>query len=391
MHSHRDAAALRLAGSDWLTAIPVGRTDTDSITTAAQTVTGALDGTGPAGLMHNTGVAIPCPLDYLDLEDLHRQLEINLVGNWRCLRPSCRSTALAAVERRRQLPGRQADRTLRRGLQRRQHRVEPSAMRCRWSRRRVDGSPAREEGTHVRGAWDAARYDRLADPQERWGTGVVERLGDHDHVLDAGCGSGRVTEQILRRYPDTRVVALDSSPEMLFEARRRLAPWRDRVAFIQADLAAPLPPSGPFDAVLSTAVFHWIRDHANLFQSVASVLRPGGRLVAQWGGSGNIDSVLGAMREAGLPTDRWTFPTEAETVQRMRRAGFADVRVWAHPDPATFATRQELEEYLETVVLFDALAPLSADHRRQAITTVADNLPGLAVDYVRIDADATLG
>jgi trans-aconitate 2-methyltransferase len=243
----------------------------------------------------------------------------------------------------------------------------------------------------VSGTWDAARYDRLADPQERWGAGVVNRLGRADHVLDAGCGSGRVTEQVLRRLPEARVVAVDSSPEMLHEARRRLAPWRERVTFVQADLGAPLPDVGPVDVVFSTAVFHWVRDHDALFRSLASILRPGGRLVAQWGGPGNLTSVLAGMRAAGLPNDRWTFATEEETAARLRGAGFTDVRVWSHPDPAVFATREQLEQFLETVILFEALAPLSPRDRRQAITHVADRLPGSSIDYVRIDADATLG
>ena len=143
--------------------------------------------------------------------------------------------------------------------------------------------------------------------------------------------------------------------------------------------------------MFSTAVFHWIRDHDSLFRSLASVLRPGGRLVAQWGGHGNIASVLAGMRAAGLPTDRWTFATEGETAARLRRAGFTDVRVWSRPDPAVFDTRHRLEQFLETVVLLEALAPLSAEHRRQAITQVADRLPELKIDYVRLNADAALG
>src|SRR4029077_11451509 len=73
--------------------------------------------------------------------------------------------------------------------------------------------------------WDAASYDRIAEPQTRWGTVVLDRLplrGD-ERVLDAGCGSGRVTERLLERLPDGRVVALDGSPSMIAEARRRLA------------------------------------------------------------------------------------------------------------------------------------------------------------------------
>jgi trans-aconitate 2-methyltransferase len=185
-------------------------------------------------------------------------------------------------------------------------------------------------------------------------------------------------------------VALDKSPEMLAEARRRLASWRDRLSFVEADLAGPLPDVGPFGVIFSTAVFHWIRDHDALFRSLASMLRPGGRLVAQWGGTGNIASVLAAMRTVGLPTDRWTLATEEQTVERLGRAGFRDVEVWSHPDPAVFDTRAQVERYLETVVLFEALDQLHAESRRQVITQVAERLPESTIDYVRINVDATL-
>ena len=75
--------------------------------------------------------------------------------------------------------------------------------------------------------WDAATYDRIADPMTRWGADVLGRLplrGD-ETVLDAGCGSGRVTEQLLARLPAGRVMALDGSPAMIEAARERLAPF----------------------------------------------------------------------------------------------------------------------------------------------------------------------
>lgn len=73
------------------------------------------------------------------------------------------------------------------------------------------------------GDWNATKYDRVADPQTRWGAEVLERLplaGD-ETVLDAGCGTGRVTELLLARLPRGRVVALDFSSAMLAQARGR--------------------------------------------------------------------------------------------------------------------------------------------------------------------------
>jgi len=99
--------------------------------------------------------------------------------------------------------------------------------------------------------WDGATYDRIADPQARWGSVVLDRLplrGD-ETVLDAGCGTGRVTEQLIGRLPAGRVIAADAAPSMLVEARRRLARFGDRVQFVECDLGRPLPVDGTVDAV----------------------------------------------------------------------------------------------------------------------------------------------
>ncbi|HEV3496600.1 MAG TPA: class I SAM-dependent methyltransferase, partial [Actinomycetes bacterium] len=141
--------------------------------------------------------------------------------------------------------------------------------------------------------WDGATYDRIADPMARWGSAVLDRLplAGGETVLDAGCGSGRVTEELLERLPGGRVIAADAAPSMLVEARRRLARFGDRVTFVECDLGQPLRIEGPVDAVLSTATFHWVPDHDALFRNLAAVLRPAGILVAQCGGVGNIASV----------------------------------------------------------------------------------------------------
>src|SRR4051794_5240033 len=127
----------------------------------------------------------------------------------------------------------------------------------------------------------------------RWGATVLDRLpleGD-ERVLDAGCGSGRVTELLAARLPHGRVVALDGSPSMVEAAKERLASFGDRIEYVVADLGQPLPVDGLVHAVVSTATFHWVPDHDALFANLARVLAPGGRLVAQCGGVGNIASI----------------------------------------------------------------------------------------------------
>src|SRR3981081_3877322 len=116
--------------------------------------------------------------------------------------------------------------------------------------------------------WDASRYHRVAQPHAAWGASVLERLelsGD-GVVLDAGCGSGRVTAQLLERLPRGRVIAADSSPAMLDAARTTLSAFADQVTFLQTDLLAiDTHLQERVDVVFSTAVFHWIADHPRLF------------------------------------------------------------------------------------------------------------------------------
>jgi trans-aconitate 2-methyltransferase len=236
--------------------------------------------------------------------------------------------------------------------------------------------------------WDAATYDRVAEPMTRWGAVVVGRLplrGD-ETVLDAGCGSGRVTELLLERLPNGRVVALDGSPSMIDQARVRLARFGDRVEYVVADLGDPLPLSGPLDAILSTATFHWVPDHDALFRNLAAVLRPGGRLMAQCGGAGNIASVRRVLAATG---DGWLgashFETPEATTERLAAAGFEDVECWLAEEPTDFAPGEPLETYLRTVILGAHLERLPEGERDAFVRLVAERLPAPRIDYVRLN------
>jgi len=245
--------------------------------------------------------------------------------------------------------------------------------------------------------WDAATYDRVANPHERWGRGVVGWLtlrGD-ERVLDAGCGSGRVTAQVLERLPRGRVIAVDASPSMLAEAGRRLATDRDRVELLLADLREPLPLAQPVDAILSTAAFHWVPDHGRLYRNLAAVLRPGGQLAAQYGGAGNIATVAAAVREL-KPKFKlgdgwegpWTFATAEATRGYIEAAGFVEVEAWLHEEPTPLEPGEPLEAYLETVVLGSHLERLPEAERRPFVHAVASRLLKPELDYVRLNVSA---
>jgi trans-aconitate 2-methyltransferase len=242
--------------------------------------------------------------------------------------------------------------------------------------------------------WDASTYDRVADPQTRWGSEVLERLplvGD-ETVLDAGCGTGRVTELVLERVPRGRVIALDASRAMVEEARRRLTRFDGQVDFVVADLGRPftLPGGGPVDAILSTATFHWVPDHDALFRNLAAVIRPGGRLVAQCGGDGNVASIMAVLATVG---DGWlgdrNFATPEETANRLALAGFTDIETWLQPEPTRFEPGEQFETFLRTVILRQHLGRLPAAEHDAFVSEIVDRLAEPVIDYVRLNIVAT--
>jgi trans-aconitate 2-methyltransferase len=224
----------------------------------------------------------------------------------------------------------------------------------------------------------------------RWGIAVVGwlDLAGHERVLDAGCGTGQVTEGLLDRLPEGTVVALDGSPSMIARARDRLGDAR--VDYLVHDLLQPIPIE-PVDAVLSTATFHWILDHDRLFANLAAVLKPGGQLVAQCGGAGNTVELGRVVRDLDyeLEEDK-NFAGPEETRERLERAGFTDVECWLQPEP-TPIPRGDLELYLRTICLGSVLRRVPVEARDGFLERAADRLPGGVIDYVRLNIRARRG
>jgi trans-aconitate 2-methyltransferase len=240
--------------------------------------------------------------------------------------------------------------------------------------------------------WDAPAYDRVAGAVQEWGHALVARLelrGD-ETVLDAGCGSGRVTEALAGRLPRGRVVAVDGSPDMVARAREHLA-RRANVEVRHMDLLA-LELADPVDVVFSSAVFHWIPDHPLLFARLHDALRPGGRLLAQCGGEGNVAEVLETLSEvsreqpfaehlAGWPGP-WNFTSQERARSQLEAAGFGEVKSEVHvemvqpDDPATF---------LRTMVLGSHMERLPEPLHEPFLARVAERLGSpLSLRYVRL-------
>jgi trans-aconitate 2-methyltransferase len=143
------------------------------------------------------------------------------------------------------------------------------------------------------------------------------------------------------------------------------------------------------DAVFSTATFHWIHDHDRLFTSLARVLRPGGRLVAQCGGEGNIAALLAIVQRLGVErAGIWNYASPQDTQKRLEAAGFEGIRVWLQDEPTSLATADELTEYLEVVCLRQSVGAMPAQQRARFLRDVVDAMPDRVIDYVRLNIDA---
>ena len=241
--------------------------------------------------------------------------------------------------------------------------------------------------------WDASGYDRVSAPQVEWALKVLERLplrGD-ETVLDAGCGSGRVTQLLLEQLPRGHVVAVDSAPSMVEHAREALDP--ERATVFQASLTE-LVLDEPVDAAFSNAVFHWIGDHDALFQRLHAALRPGGRLVAQCGGEGNVERFHQAARAvASLDPyapyladwhGPWHFAGAEDTAARLERAGFTNVETWLEPYPVTPA---DPSAFVRVVCLGPPLQRLPEQLHDSYLEAVCER-SGPELDYVRLNIDA---
>ena len=256
--------------------------------------------------------------------------------------------------------------------------------------------------------WDAAKYHRISDPQLAWGRAVAARLAPvaGERILDVGCGTGRLTEEIART-PGILVVGLDRSAAMVHEAsRRQRAAPRDvhsqRGPFYVRGDGAALPFVAAFDAVFSAATFHWIPDHDRLFASIYEALKPGGRLVAQAGGGSNLEQLYGRARQLMRSREytsffkSWTEPSHFEnahdTEERLARAGFEHFEASVSAAPVTFVQPGAYSEFVAAVCLrhqLDCLPPSDREPFVERITEQAlGDDPPLTLDYWRLNITA---
>ena len=253
--------------------------------------------------------------------------------------------------------------------------------------------------------WNAASYHKVSGPQTSWGQKVLNRLrvnGD-ERAIDAGCGSGRLTGDLMERIPNGRLVAIDRSWNMLMTARANLRPAHgSRVSFVQVALP-DLPFAGWADLVFSTATFHWVKDHPALFAGIFRTLRSGGRLHAQCGGGPNLrraHELAGQVMHAGEFAryfadwpGPWEFANAETTADRLQKAGFVDIDTNLEEAPTTLATEADYREFVTTVIYHPHLERLPDAALKQSfldrVTELAANEPvSFTLDYWRLNIQA---
>ena len=246
------------------------------------------------------------------------------------------------------------------------------------------------------GEWNASEYQRVSVPHEEWAAALMERLplAGTETVLDAGCGSGRVTRMLVERLPDGRVIAVDGSAAMVEKVGEVLRP--DDRAFV-SDLTA-LELEEPVDAITSSAVFHWIPDHEALFASMRAALKEGGRIEAQCGGEGNIEEFrrisgevvarepYAAHLAASGFEEPWYYADAEVTAERLRAAGFAEIETWLQPwdvvpgDP---------REFMRTLILKPHVDSLPPELHEQLLDDVEPAVGDpFSLRYVRLNISA---
>ena len=185
-------------------------------------------------------------------------------------------------------------------------------------------------------AWDPASYDSRHHYVTDYGSSLVQVLSPAagERILDLGCGTGHLTHEMAAS--GARVLGIDSSPEMIAHARRNYP----EIAFELAG-AAEFRAETPFDAVFSNAALHWMKPPEDVVRAIAGALRPGGRFVAEFGGQGNIRSIVGAVGK-----HPWYFPSIGEYSGLLEAHGLEVTNAALFPRPTPVEGETGLRDWI---------------------------------------------
>jgi len=244
---------------------------------------------------------------------------------------------------------------------------------------------------------DATLYEARHAFVWNFGSDLIPLLDPRpgERILDLGCGTGQLTAKIAES--GAQVLGIDSSPEMIGQARQNY-PY---LHFRLADATHYTSPE-KFDAVFSNAALHWILEPEKVVENLASILRPGGRFIAEFGGKRNIASLLETARTVltrrGFEfRNPWYFPSIGEYSALLEKHGFEVGAAW-HFDRDTPLDEGEgsLSDWIE-MFGFVLLKPAPRSEWKALVREITEIVrPQLwregrwHLDYVRLRFRATL-
>lgn len=217
-------------------------------------------------------------------------------------------------------------------------------------------------------SWNAEQYEGRHSYVWQFGGSLLELLQPRpgERILDLGCGTGQLTGDIAAT--GAQVVGLDSSPEMLGQAHQNYP----HLKFVLAD-ATSFRFDEPFDAVFSNAALHWVKNAGAAVGSIAAALRPGGRFVAEFGGKGNIASIMGALDAVfGAAAEErcpWWFPGIGEYASLLERHGLEVRQASLFDRPTPIEGEHGMEDWIQ-MFCSSYLRDISADGAKEKIREV---------------------
>ncbi|WP_343531482.1 methyltransferase domain-containing protein [Pedobacter sp.] len=184
--------------------------------------------------------------------------------------------------------------------------------------------------------WDSKLYNEQHRFVSDYGADVLQWLDAKagENILDVGCGTGDLAAKI--QETGAVVSGVDASADMVALAKQNYP----TISFEQKD-ASQLDYNREFDAVFSNATFHWIENQKGLLRGIYKSLKHGGRLVAEFGGKGNIKSIIDAIEAAAkqlhlehrIISNFWFFPSIGHYATLLESTGFETEQIWLFDRP----------------------------------------------------------
>ena len=245
--------------------------------------------------------------------------------------------------------------------------------------------------------WNADLYDRKHSFVAEYGAALLDLLDPKpgEQILDLGCGTGSLTQQIADRGAE--VFGIDSAPSMIAQAQQNYP----HLSFQVAD-ATDLPFNEQFDAIFSNAVLHWVKPPEAAIANMWQALKPGGRLVVEFGGKGNVNAIATALeqslREMGHPNPEilnpWYFPSIGEYTNRLEEQGFEVQFAALFDRPTPLADTDGMQNWIKMFAQ-SFLQAVPAEQQTAFLSQIAERIrPQLyqngiwVADYRRIRAIA---